>query len=353
LSLCLPVFQDGIDFPSGVFSISRQKQRDFETKTVVGTFPAVKVLRRSLFAMRCSKVLQKLRNGEVARICVMGDFIPHFPHVAAHFGYDGIWMDGEHHNWNPREIETVIAQHRLADIDCVWRPPTLEKSGLARILEDGATALMIPQVNTAQHARQLVTAAKFPPIGDRGLDGAGMDAGFWVQKAADYPGCANRETFLVVQIETPLAVQNVDAIADVEGVDVLFIGPSDLSLRLGCEGSLQAPPLRAAIETTIKACAKSGKYWGYPAVRVEDAKTAWELGCKFLVLGSAFWAIHDHLKNCSLELDKILSSRRACTSENLKRQNGPVSESKRVPASGNSPNVESGARRKVTPSGLH
>src|SRR6185295_5064527 len=169
--------------------------------------------------MRSSKVLQKIRRGEVARICVAGDFIPCFPHMASHFGYDGIWMDGEHHNWNPREIETMIAQHHLANIDCVWRTPALEKSTLSRLLEDGATALMIPHVNTPERARQLVEAAKFPPIGDRGLAGDGMDAGFWVGIPPDYTSYANRETFLVVQIETPLAVENVEAIAAVEGVD--------------------------------------------------------------------------------------------------------------------------------------
>src|SRR5690349_8155618 len=153
--------------------------------------------------MRTSKVLQKLRKGEVARICVAGDFLPYFPHMAAHYGYDGIWMDGEHHSWNPREIETMIAQHCLADIDCIWRPPTLEKSSLARLLEDGATALLIPHVNTVERAHQLVQAAKFPPIGDRGLAGDGMDAGFWVGIQPDYAARANRETFLAVQIETP------------------------------------------------------------------------------------------------------------------------------------------------------
>ncbi|MBI3852088.1 MAG: aldolase [Verrucomicrobia bacterium] len=258
--------------------------------------------------MRTSKVLQKLRKGQVARICVTGNSISYFPHMAASFGYDGVWVDGEHRNWNPREIETMIVQHHLADIDCLWRTPTLEKSGLARLLEDGATALMIPQVNTADRARQLVTASKFPPLGDRGIDGAGMDGGFWVNKPDDYPHRANRETFLIVQIETPLAVQNAEAIAAVEGVDVVFVGPSDLSLRLGCKGSLQEPKLRTALETTIKACQKHNKPWGYPVGTIEDAKIVVDMGCKFLVLGSEFWAIHNDLKKSGAQLDGLLGT---------------------------------------------
>src|SRR5688572_11207937 len=112
--------------------------------------------------MRPSKVLQKLRSGKVARICSASNFIPYFPHLAAKFGYDGIWMDAEHRSWNPREIEGMMAQHHLANIDCIWRPPTLEKAGLSRLLEDGATGLLIPQVNTAERAQQLVAATKFP-----------------------------------------------------------------------------------------------------------------------------------------------------------------------------------------------
>src|SRR5437899_615375 len=158
--------------------------------------------------MRRSKILRKLRGGQVARICAGSNFIPYFPHLAAHFGYDGVWMDAEHRAWNPREIEMMIAAHRLADIDCIWRTPALEKAALSRLLEDGATGLMIPQVNTAERARLLVAATKFPPLGDRGIDGAGLDAGFWVNKPADYVQAANRETFLVVQIETPPALEN-------------------------------------------------------------------------------------------------------------------------------------------------
>ncbi len=258
--------------------------------------------------MRTSRVLNKLRAGKVARICATNHFIPYFPHMAAHFDYDGVWVDGEHTNWNPREIEAIITQHHLANIDCIWRAPTLEKAKLSRLLEDGATALMMPQVNTAEGARQLVSATKFPPLGDRGLDGAGMDAGFWVKKPADYPKFANQETFLIVQIETPLAVENAKSIAALEGVEVLFMGPGDLSLRLGCQPSLKDPKLRSALETMVAACNQHGKPWGYPAGTIEDAKLVREMGCRFLVFGYELWGIHNHLQSCRAQLDELLGS---------------------------------------------
>ena len=98
--------------------------------------------------MRPSKILKKIRAGKVARICALGHYIPFFPKHAAAFGFDGVWVDGEHRAFNPREAQALMAFHHLADIDCIWRASTLEKTGLYRLLEDGATALMIPHVST-------------------------------------------------------------------------------------------------------------------------------------------------------------------------------------------------------------
>jgi len=256
--------------------------------------------------MRTSKALQKLRSGQVVRVCSTGSHLPYFPQMAASCGYDAVWVDAEHAAWNPQQIRAMIAQHHLADIDCVWRTGTLEKAGLARLLEDGATALMIPQVNTAERAQHLVASTKFPPLGDRGLDGAGLDAGFWVNKADDYTDRANRETFLVVQIETPLAVENVDSIAAIDGVDVLFLGPGDLSLRLGCAPSLQEPKLTAALEKMAAACKKRRKPWGMPVGSIEDARIIVEMGGQFLAYGGEFMSILSQLGNCQAQLDSLL-----------------------------------------------
>src|SRR2546426_325204 len=130
--------------------------------------------------MRKSKVLSKIRSGDVARICCMGNFIPSFPKIAAHFNYDGIWVDGEHRAFDAREAQTLMAFHHLADIDCIWRASTLEKTALYRLLEDGAAGVMIPHVSTPEKAKALVQALKFPPMGDRGVDSAGLDADFLI-----------------------------------------------------------------------------------------------------------------------------------------------------------------------------
>ena len=98
--------------------------------------------------MRHSKVLARIRAGQVARVCSVSAPIQAFPAVAAHFHYDGVWVDAEHRPWDPREVEAMLARHHAADIDCLWRPPTKEKNALYRLLEDGAAGLMIPHVGT-------------------------------------------------------------------------------------------------------------------------------------------------------------------------------------------------------------
>ena len=256
--------------------------------------------------MRPSKIRQKLRAGGVVRIANVGHYLPYFPHLAAHVGFDGVWVDAEHRAWDPREIGAMIAQHHLADIDCVWRTPTIEKSGIARLLEDGASAIMIPHVNTPERAALLAEAAKFPPLGDRGLDGAAHDAGYWVGKSPDYVQLANEETLLILQIETPVAVSNIDAIISTPGVDLIFVGPGDLSLRLGCRATVSDPVLRKAVETVAAACERAGKPWGIPAGTEEEIRAVVDMGCRFVAHGGEFWAIHDRLRESQETLDKAL-----------------------------------------------
>lgn len=253
--------------------------------------------------MRNSKVLAKLRAGEVARICSMGAPISFMPELAAHFKFDAVWMDGEHRSWSAPELECMLGRHHAADIDCVWRSPTREKSQLYRALEDGATGLMIPHVGTPEQARALVDALKFPPMGDRGLCGGGRDAGYWVGKPVDYVRLANEQTFLVVQIETPQALEYVDAIAAVPGVDVLFLGPGDMSLRLGCTGAVKDPLMIEVQQKIAAACLRYGKSWGRPVGSGSDAAALAEMGARFIAHGSDFGGLLSHLEACAKDFD--------------------------------------------------
>ncbi len=254
--------------------------------------------------MRTSRTLARLRNNEPVRICGLGHFGPSYIRHAAHFGFDCIWLDTEHRMLSPDDVRSLMAFFHLYDIDCMLRPPTLEKTRLYRYLEDGATGLMVPHVSTPEKARMLVDAVKFPPLGDRGLDGAGLDSDFYLHGDVDYVEHANRETFLVVQIETPEAVANVRDIAAVSGVDGLFVGPGDLGLRLKHDGG--GMTLEDAFAQVAAAAAEHGKGWGSP-VGAGDIRRRRDQGAQLLAHGNDFIAMMQMLERCAGEFDEALS----------------------------------------------
>lgn len=227
----------------------------------------------------------------MARICCLYSPINMYPAHAAHAGYDGIWLDSEHNTWDSREIQRMIAMHRLADIDCVVRPPNLMKTELYHLLEMGATGMLVPMVSTEEEARFLVHCLKFPPEGQRGLDGAGLDNNFFLEGTEEYPAQANRETVIAVQIETPEALENVEAIAAVKGVDVLFIGPGDLALRLGCRLDWKEPRMKDAEDRVAEAARKAGIHWGRPSGNPEDMQQLLAKSARFIAHGSDFESI--------------------------------------------------------------
>lgn len=258
--------------------------------------------------MRKSKTLAKLRKNQPVRMCSLGHFIPAYIQIAANAGFDCIWLDAEHRTFSDHQIQTLLAYFHQFDIDCMLRPPTLEKTRLYRYLEDGATGLMIPHVSTPEKARMLVEAVKFPPIGDRGLDGVGFDAGF-LPTGDEFVEHANRETFLVVQIETPQAVENVDAIAAVEGVDAMFLGPGDLGLRI--RRTATDLTLEEATERIAAAANRHNKAWGTPAPSAEAVQQLHERGARLIARGGDYSAILDLLDQCAVELDHVYGDRQS------------------------------------------
>ena len=253
--------------------------------------------------MRTSKTLKKLRANKTVRICGLGHFFPPFVRHAANFGFDCLWFDLEHRAMDDREVQALLAFAHLADIDCMVRAPTLEVPRLYRYLEDGASGLMIPHVSTAQRARELVQSVKFPPLGNRGIDGAGLDGDFFLAAGSDYTEQANRETFLVVQIETPQAVENVDEIAAVDGVDGLFVGPADLELRL--RQSPNGMNLDEAAEVVTAVAAKHGKPWGRPVGSPEHLEQLHAQGAQLMAFGGDFGAMIDMFERHQAIFDKV------------------------------------------------
>lgn len=251
--------------------------------------------------MRKSKTLARIRNNDTVRMCSMGNFIPSYLRHAAHHGFDCIWLDLEHRLIDEREVQMLLALSHQYDIDIMLRPPTLEKTRLYRYLEDGAAGLMIPHVSTAEKTQMLVDATKFPPLGDRGLDGAGLDSDFILQGGVEFTSQANAETFLVVQIETIQAVENVEEIAAVKGLDGMFVGPGDLGLRLKYHTGDMT--LESAIERVAAAAKKNGIAWGCPVSGREILQKRRAQGGQLLANGGEFMALYRMLENSIADFD--------------------------------------------------
>jgi 4-hydroxy-2-oxoheptanedioate aldolase len=259
--------------------------------------------------MRNSKILAKLRAGQPVKVTMLGHFIPAFVAYAAHAGFDGIWLDLEHRPMDAREIQALQAFFHLYDIDCLLRTPTREKGELYRYLEDGVTGLIIPHVSDVTAARELVQKVKFPPVGDRGLEGRGLDGNFGLdtlQSRDVLVDHALRETLLILQIETPQGLAVVEEIAAIPGLDGLYVGPSDLALRMKHVPEAEQMSLDTALQRVAAVCRANGLVWGSLPRSLEEAKQHIALGAQMLVWGADVRFLQEGLMQTSRELDEIL-----------------------------------------------
>jgi 4-hydroxy-2-oxoheptanedioate aldolase len=204
--------------------------------------------------------------------------------VIAGSGFDWILIDTEH---APNELPLVLSQlQALAGGTAapVVRPAWNDMVLMKRLLDVGVQNLLIPYVQTAEEARAAVAATRYPPHGIRGV--AVVHRANRFGRVKDYFKRADDEICVIVQIETRLGLKNLEKIAAVEGVDGLFIGPSDLAAALGHLGDNNHPEVRAAIEHALKRISKAGKAPGILAPIEADARYWLSHGCTVLAVGS-------------------------------------------------------------------
>lgn len=201
----------------------------------------------------------------------------------ANAGFDWAIIDNEHGVFTNESIADLSRAARLVGVTPIVRVPTLSYEQIAQPLDGGAQGVMLPRVTSADEVRAAIGVVKYPPQGRRGSAlGRGhtdFKAGDVGQMMAD----ANRESFVIVQIETEEAVANLDRILAVPGVDAALIGPNDLAIALGVTGKMRDPVLTAAIEKTIAACTKHGVY---PAIHTNDTALTAEWAKKGMKLVS-------------------------------------------------------------------
>lgn len=183
--------------------------------------------------------------------------------MVAHLGFDWVLIDCEHGAIGLESVEAMVMAAEAAGIVPIVRPPTNAAEAIAQVMDRGAQGVQVPHVRSAADARRAVEAVKFPPLGARSL-AVGTRAGRYGYglSQTEYVAQSNRETLVCAQLEDVEALHNAEDILAVEGVDVFFIGPSDLSQSLGYPGQLEAPPVREAIEALFAKIRAAGRIAG-------------------------------------------------------------------------------------------
>jgi 2-dehydro-3-deoxyglucarate aldolase/4-hydroxy-2-oxoheptanedioate aldolase len=193
-------------------------------------------------------------------------------------GYHGFWLDLEHAFLSTEQIMMAALTARANNFDCFVRLPPSGYWQVTQCLEAGASGVMAAQIRTATQAEEFVSWCKFAPTGVRGLNVGGRDANYTHTPAAEFVQRANERVLIAIQIETASALEQVDDIAALPGVDILFIGPADLSLSLGVAGQFHDVTLWDGIERVAAAARRHNKAWGCVAPDAKFDDTAPALG---------------------------------------------------------------------------
>jgi 4-hydroxy-2-oxoheptanedioate aldolase len=217
---------------------------------------------------------------------VYGAFVRYHDATLAEFialaGWDFLVFDAEHSTLQPADVADLARAAELRGVTPLARVTTNEPSTILRFLDAGAHGVHVPWVNTAAEAEQVVRSVKYGPRGVRGL--AGNRGADWLANA-ETAAAANRETLVVVQIETAHAVERIDEFITIQDIDVLFLGPSDLSHSLGFPGEPGHPTVRAAMEQVAAAVAGSSKTLGVFVGSPEGVADWQSLGARYFATG--------------------------------------------------------------------
>jgi 4-hydroxy-2-oxoheptanedioate aldolase len=207
---------------------------------------------------------------------------PQLVEMLGYAGFDWVLIDCEHGSIGPADVELMAMAADAAGITPIARPRSNATADIQSVMDRGVMGVQIPHVNTASDARRVVAAVKFGPGAQRGL-AAGTRPDNWGlgAKMPDFTAAANAQSLLCVQIEHEEAVRNVDELLAVDGIDVYFIGPSDLSQSMGFPGNPKAAPVAAAIEATLAAIVRAGKVPGMPATSDNVAEVIGR-GCRYI-----------------------------------------------------------------------
>lgn len=232
--------------------------------------------------------MSEFRQKCIGKTSLVGSFaaIPHpvAVEVMAQSGLDFLCIDWEHAQISRDMVEAMVRAADVHRVPAMVRVPGHAPEAIQAALDSGAQGVLIPRVSTAAQAAMAVKASRYPPLGERGV-GPGRAAGYGY-RIPEYLAAANERIVVAVQVETAEGLANIDAIAAVDGVDVIFVGPGDLSVSIDAIGQAGADKLNEAIRTIIATTIRQGRTAGIFCASPQ-AINRWALtGASFFVLAS-------------------------------------------------------------------
>jgi len=235
-----------------------------------------------------------IRGGRILCGMSISTPAPSFLEIIGHSGFDFVYIDAEHSTVSLESLPSMIIASELSGMATLVRVPDNDATYVRKVLEVGADGVIVPHINTRQEAESAVQSARFPPEGIRGFGGLVRSSGFNIPQMSmsEYTRRSNEGVTVVAQIEEREAVENIEEITGVEGVDAVLLGPSDLSLSMGVPGQFQSPELVRSVDRVMAVAKGKGvpvmctvSYVAYP-VTVENVRVLVERGLRLLLFGS-------------------------------------------------------------------
>jgi len=232
--------------------------------------------------LRVNRAKQKLANGEIVTI-VSGITHPDDIDAVGPLGFDGIWLEGEHGATDASDLGNLTRACDIWGMTSVARINLNEQGLIYRTLDRGAQAIVVPHVNNASEARNVVEGGKFTPSGKRGMFTSRQGLG-----VSNYFDNANDQSMLIVLIEDIIAWENLDEIIAVDDIDVFFVAPSDFASSMGHMGDIQHPDVQEKINDSISRIIAGGRNAGALATNENVARYT-EMGVRFFMTGAGPW----------------------------------------------------------------
>ena len=271
--------------------------------------------------VRQSKVLKNIREKRLSSCAVVNTGSSRVAEMAGLLGYDCMWIDAEHTAADWHEIENIIMACKMTDMDSFVRISKGPYNNYIKPFELDATGIMVPHVMTGDEARQVVYMTRFPPLGRRALDSGNADGAYAMMPFDQYIHNSNHNKFIILQIEDVEAMEHIDDICSVDGIDAIFFGPNDFSNSIGRAGEWDNREVQEAREITCRTAKKHGKAV-FLNCHFSNAQACIDLGADILgiasdihILGEQFLDIMNSFRETADKNGRIVTEPFSLTNE--------------------------------------